>query len=275
VPVRVTVVADGYLAGQETALISGLNGGPPVPAFVPPRPAQRGAHRRPTLVLNVETLAHIALIARYGADWFRTAGTPSAPGTALITVSGAVGRPGVREIPLGTTLGEVLSRSGPAEPGQAVLTGGYFGAWLPLPAARAVPVSADGLQAAGASLGPGVLAVLPAAACGLAETARITGFLSRQSAGQCGPCRNGMPALAEAMEQVAFGQPDGDVIGWIRKLTFLITGRGACHLPDGAAGLVTSALSVFGTDLQAHARSGPCALSGRPAILPVPAWGAA
>jgi NADH:ubiquinone oxidoreductase subunit F (NADH-binding) len=273
VPVQVTGVADGYLAGQENALISALNGGAPVPTFVPPRPAERGAHKRPTLVLNVETLAHIALIARYGASWFRSAGTATAPGTALVTVSGAVSRPGVREIPLGTSLGEVLDRSGLAGPAPAVLTGGYFGTWLPLPGAARVPVSDDGLRAAGATLGAGVLAALPDTACGLAETARITSFLARQSAGQCGPCRNGMPALAEAMNWVAFGQPGDDVFGWIRQLTFLITGRGACHLPDGTAALVTSALAVFGTDVRAHAQSGPCARASQPAVLPIPAWG--
>ena len=271
--VQITGVADGYLAGQETALISALNGGDPVPTFVPPRPADKGAHRRPTLVLNVETLAHIALIARYGAQWFRAAGTATAPGTALVTVTGAVSRPGVREIPLGTPLREVLARCGPGEPAQAVLTGGYFGTWLPVPAALGVPVSDDGLRAAGAALGPGVLAVLPESACGLAETARITGYLAGQAAGQCGPCRNGMPAIAEAMNWVAFGQPGADVIGWIRQLTGLVTGRGACHLPDGAAALVTSALSVFAADLRAHAASGPCAGASKPAVMPIPAGG--
>ena len=272
VPVQVTGVADGYLAGQENALISALNGAPPVPTYVPPRPAERGAHRRPTLVLNVETLAHIALIARYGASWFRSAGARAAPGTALVTVTGAVSRPGVREIPLGTSLGDVLTRCGLQEPASAVLTGGYFGTWLAWPAAMAVPVSADGMRAAGGSLGPGVLAALPATACGLAETARITAFLSGQSAGQCGPCRNGMPALAEAMNWVAFGQPGDDVISWIGQLGFLLTGRGACHLPDGTAALVTSALSVFGQDLTEHAQSGPCARASGPPVLPVPGW---
>ena len=261
---------DGYVAGQETALISVLNGGRPTPTLIPPRPAVKGVGRQPTLVLNVETLAHVALIARYGAAWFRSVGTAASPGSTLITVSGAVRRPGVREIPLGTPLGEILHRSGLDSPAQAVLTGGYFGSWLPLPATLTVPVSAPGLRAAGASFGAGVLAVLPDTACGLAETARVTGFLASQIAGQCGPCRNGMPALAEAMNWVAFGQPDADVIGWARQLTDLITGRGACHLPDGAAALVTSALTVFSADLHAHAQAGPCERTRRPAILPIP-----
>jgi NADH:ubiquinone oxidoreductase subunit F (NADH-binding) len=269
-PIEVVVGLDAYLAGQETALISVLNGGRPAPAFVPPRPAERGVRKQPTLVLNVETLAHVALIARYGAAWFRSVGPAASPGSALVTVTGAVGRPGVREIPLGAPLGEVLRRSGLSSPAQAVLAGGYFGTWLPLPGAVGVPVSAPGLRAAGASLGAGVLVVLPDTACGLAETARVTGFLASQIAAQCGPCRNGMPALAEAMNWIAFGQPDADIIGWARQLTELVTGRGACHLPDGAAGLVVSGLGVFSADLLAHAQAGPCQRARRPAILPIP-----
>jgi NADH:ubiquinone oxidoreductase subunit F (NADH-binding) len=273
VPIEVISGPDGYLAGQETALISVLNGGLPLPTFVPPRPSDKGVRRQPTLVLNVETLAQVALIARYGAAWFRSVGPDASPGSALVTVSGAVDRPGVREIPLGTPLGEVLRRSGLNSPAQAVLTGGYFGTWLPLPAALSALVSGPGLRIAGGSLGAGVLAVLPDTACGLAETARVTGFLASQIADQCGPCRNGMPALAEAMNWIAFGQPDADIIGWARQLTDLVTGRGACHLPDGAAGLVTSALEVFSADLGGHAQAGPCDRARRPAILPIPARG--
>jgi NADH:ubiquinone oxidoreductase subunit F (NADH-binding) len=270
-PIEVISRPEGYLAGQETALVSVLNGGLPLPTFVPPRPSDKGVRRQPTLVLNVETLAQVALIARYGAAWFRSIGPEASPGSALVTVTGAVDRPGVREIPLGTPLGEVLRRSGLNSPAQAVLTGGYFGTWLPLPAALDVPVSVPGLRAAGGSLGAGVLAVLPETACGLAETARVTGFLASQIADQCGPCRNGMPALAEAMNWIAFGHPDADIIRWVHQLTELVAGRGACHLPDGAAGLVTTSLEVFAADLRAHAQAGPCERARRPAILPIPA----
>jgi NADH:ubiquinone oxidoreductase subunit F (NADH-binding) len=270
VPVEIVSHPDGYLAGQETALISTLNGGPARPSFVPPRPTDKGVRRRPTLVLNVETLGHIALIARFGGTWFRSAGTRAAPGTALLTITGAVSRPAVREIPLGTPLGEVLQRSGLRPAAQAVLTGGYFGTWLPLPDALGVPVSEPDLRAAGAALGAGVLAVLSESACGLAETARVTGYLAMQIAGQCGPCTNGMPALAEAMHWIAFGHPDADVAGWARQITTLIAGRGACHLPNGAATLVRSALTVFAADLHAHVRAGPCQRATRPAVLPIP-----
>jgi NADH:ubiquinone oxidoreductase subunit F (NADH-binding) len=271
VPLQVISVPAGYVTSQETALIGLLNGTGARPAFVPPRPAERGVGRHPTLVLNVETLANIALIARRGADWFRQAGTASAPGTILVTMGGAVGRPGVYEIPLGTTIGELLDRAGgPAEPAQAVLAGGYFGGWLPLPAALDIPLTHQALRAAGADLGPGVLVVIPQASCPLAETARVTTYLAGQSARQCGPCSNGLPALAEALSYVAFGQPDDDVLRWTRELLALVAGRGACHLPDGTAGLVASALSVFAADLRRHAEHGPCGRAARLPVLPLP-----
>jgi len=271
--VRVTPVPGGYLASQETALVSWLSGGPQKPSFVPPRPAEAGVRGRPTLVQNAETLAHLALIARYGAAWFRSVGVPPEAGSALVTVSGAVPHPGVLETPLGTPLGTVLAQAGlapvagaagrPGPPGQArhpgaVLAGGYLGGWLGWPDAAAVPVSAAGLRRAGAALGPGTLAVLPAVACGLAQTARILAYLSSHRAGQCGPCTHGLPALAEAFGQIAFARPHPRTIETVGQLTRLLPGRGACHLPDGGAGLAASALRVFAADLRWHAGHGPC-----------------
>jgi len=271
VPIQVVTVSGGYVSSQETALVSFLNGNPPLPAFIPPLPSDKGVHRRPTLVQNVETLAHLALIARYGASWFRELGTAQAAGSLLVTVSGAIATPGVYEVSLGTPIGDLVQRAGgPAEPVQAILAGGYFGGWLPYPAAQRLALSDHELRPAGAALGPGVLVLLPASACGLAETCRVTSYLASQSAGQCGPCRNGLPALAEAVRQVAFGRPGDDLLRWTRQLADLVTGRGACRLPDGTAALVASGLRVFADDLRQHAEHGPCARAGRAPVLPAP-----
>ena len=272
VPIQVAAVPAGYVASQETALISFLNGARAQPAFVPPRPSERGVHRHPTLVLNVETLANIALIARYGPGWFRGVGTTAEPGSVLVTVGGAVAAPGVYEAALGTPIGTLLDQAGgPAEPPQAVLAGGYFGGWLPLPQAGSVPLSQRSLREAGAALGPGVLVVLPAGSCPLAETARVIRYLAGQSAGQCGPCTNGLPALAEALSQVAFARPGPEVLRWTTELLALVRGRGACHLPDGTAGLVASTLRAFDADLRQHAEHGPCGRAARRPVLPLPA----
>jgi NADH:ubiquinone oxidoreductase subunit F (NADH-binding) len=275
VPVTVTVVPGRYVASEASALVHHLNGGPAVPLFTPPRPSERGVAGRPTLVSNVETLANVALISRYGARWFRSLGAPATPGSALVTLSGAVPRPGVWEIALGTPLRDVLALSGAGADGiQAVLTGGYYGTWLAGPAALDAPASAAGLSSAGGSFGAGIMLVLPPGGCGLAETARVARYLAGQSAGQCGPCMYGLPEIATALELVAFGGTSGRLgaraLRDLHQLPGLVAGRGACHLPDGVARLAASALRVFSGDVRRHER-GPCAgARGRP-VFPVPA----
>jgi len=112
--------------------------------------------------------------------------------------------------------------------------------------------------------------VLPQSSCPLAEMARVISYLASQSAGQCGPCRNGLPALADALGHIAFGQPGPDLLRWTGQLPALVSGRGACHLPDGAAALVASALTAFDADIRQHASHGPCGRAARPPVLPLP-----
>ncbi|HEV2244023.1 MAG TPA: NADH-ubiquinone oxidoreductase-F iron-sulfur binding region domain-containing protein, partial [Streptosporangiaceae bacterium] len=189
----------------------------------------------------------------------------------LVTVGGAVRRPGVYEIALGMPAGDLLRQAGgPSEPPQAVLAGGYFGGWLPYEQALGVPVSDPALRAAGATLGPGVLVLLPESACGLAETARVAAYLASQSAGQCGPCHNGLPALARALGQLAFGRPDARALGWAEQLLGLVARRGACHLPDGTAAFVASSLRTFEPELRLHGALGPCPRVRRRPVLPAP-----
>ena len=131
VSVRLVVVPDGFVSGEETALIQFLNGGPAKPTVIPPRPFERGVGGSPTLVQNVETLAHLALIARFGPAWFRELGTATEPGTTLVTISGAVVRPGIHEVARGARLRELLAEAGGArEDISAYLIGGYFGTFF-------------------------------------------------------------------------------------------------------------------------------------------------
>jgi NADH:ubiquinone oxidoreductase subunit F (NADH-binding) len=269
--VTIVAVPARYVSSEETSLVNAVEGGPALPRFTPPRPFERGVGGRPTLVNNVETLAHLALICRRGPEWFRAAGTADAPGTTLVTIAGAVAAPAVHEIPFGVTVSDLIALAGgPTEPLQALLVGGYFGSWLPYAQAPRTPVSASGLTAAGAALGAGVFVAFPQAACGLAETARVVRYLARHSAGQCGPCVNGLPALAVALEALAF-RGDDRVPAYLTRTMGYVTGRGACRLPDGATRLITSALTTFASDVRAHVRSGPCAAARRPPLLPTPA----
>jgi NADH:ubiquinone oxidoreductase subunit F (NADH-binding) len=268
VPVEVRRVPARYVASEETALVNWLNGGPATPTFTPPRPFERGVDGRPTLVCNAETYAHIALITRYGPEWFRVCGTPDAPGTALFTVSGAVLRPGVVEAPLGTSVADLLRMAGgPAEPLQAVLTGGYGGTWLPLRQVH-TPTTPSALAAAEAALGPGIIVALASRACGLAESARILRWLADETAGQCGPCVFGLPAIAEDFAAIAACRAGAPVYRRLRRRLSVIPGRGACRHPDGAVRLAASALRVFGPHLNAHERPDGCLAARRPYVLP-------
>jgi NADH:ubiquinone oxidoreductase subunit F (NADH-binding) len=266
---RLVSVPDRFVSGEETALVNYLNGGPATPTFTPPRPFERGIGGAPTLVQNVETLAHLALLARFGAGWFRAVGTPAEPGSALVTLGGAVSRPGVYEIPLGLPLDELLaSAGGTSAPVGAFLIGGYFGAWVAADAAGSLRLADRDLRTVGAALGARAIFALPARACGIIETARIARCLAQESAGQCGPCVHGLDAIATALEQLARGEngrpaPDGRLERWLEQ----VDGRGACRHPDGAVRLVKSALRVFAGERKRHA-NGSCSGTGRP-LLPV------
>lgn len=274
VPINLIRLDARYVASEQTAIVAYINGGPGLPTFSTQRTHERGVGSKPTAVNNVETLAHIALIARYGDAWFRETGTPSSPGTTLVTVSGAVASPGVYEVELGTPIGDVLMLAGgPVERPQAILTGGYFGTWLPPQVAWPTPLSHQGLRAAGGAMGAGVLVVLGDSSCGLAETARVVRYLADETAGQCGPCMFGLPALADAIAELSYHGGRGGSADRIASLIPLIEGRGACRHPDGATKLAASALTALGHDVHRHDRQGPCYGVGRPPILPIPGEG--
>jgi NADH:ubiquinone oxidoreductase subunit F (NADH-binding) len=267
VRLEVRTAAGGFVAGQASAVVRWVERGVAAPTATPPRLARRGLRGAPTLVQNVETLAHLALIARYGAAWFRSAGTPAEPGTMLVTVLGAVREPGVLEVGTGTPVGQLLELAGGASaPPQALLLGGYFGAWVTAAGTPGLPFSSAGLADLGAGPGAGLVAALPAGVCGLAETARVVRYLAGESAGQCGPCRFGLPAIAEQAEQLADRRSADPWL--LRRWLGQVDGRGGCAHPDGAVRLVRSALRTFGAELEQHA-AGRC--SGGPAgLLPVP-----
>ncbi|MFE0462359.1 NADH-ubiquinone oxidoreductase-F iron-sulfur binding region domain-containing protein [Kitasatospora sp. NPDC058965] len=271
VPVQLHQLPHHYVSSEESALVSWLNGGDARPTSTPPRPFERGVGRRPTLIDNVETLAQLALIARYGPAWYREAGAPDAPGTTLVTLSGAIRRPGVYEAPSGTRLGDLLGLGGgPAARLSAVLVGGFFGSWLPVNAALGTRFAKADLAELGAGPGAGVLIALPAHACGLAETAAILAFLARNGAQQCGPCRFGLPAVAEDFAELTAGRFTPASLHRLQGRVELLPGRGACRHPDGAARLAATALRTFTADVERHLSLGPCPYAYRPRIIEVP-----
>jgi NADH:ubiquinone oxidoreductase subunit F (NADH-binding) len=257
--VHVELVAGGFVAGEARALVRALAGGPPLPPGRHQHLTERGV-----LVSNVETFAQTAVLLRLGSRRFAETGTAQEPGTTLLTIGGAVDRPGVVEVPLGTPLGIVLTAAQAVSP-QAIVVGGYHGSWIaPIPDIR---LSREGLAAAGATLGAGVLYVIDEYTCALGELARVAGWLADQSAQQCGPCRFGLPALAADVAALYHG--DGSGVGRAFGHAHAVDGRGACKHPDGAARFVTSGLHLLRDEAEAHVRGG----CGRPVMGRLPIGG--
>ena len=248
-----------YVAGEESALIHWLNDNESLPQYRPTRPHILRIGHGPALVNNAETCAHVALIGRFGADWFRRLGTADSPGSTLVSLSGAVEHPAVLEVALGTTLRSILLAGGADPDPQALLTGGYGGAWLSATHLDE-PYTNQALAPFGGTVGAGILVVVPKIACGLVETQRIVKWMANESARQCGPCAFGLPALAEDLAALTHGSRDAQ--GVFKRLVErcgVIEGRGACRHPDGVVRLVKSALDVFSADIERHMRGAPCA----------------
>ncbi|UZJ26459.1 NADH-quinone oxidoreductase subunit F [Rhodococcus antarcticus] len=256
--VTLTEAPDTFISGEESAVVRALAGGPAVPHDRTTRITRRGLGGAPTLVQNVETLAHLALAARHGAAWFRTVGPTDDPGTRLVTLSGDVAHPGVLEVASGTNLAALLRDAG-TDPTtvRAVLVGGYHGAWVPGPELSRTELSVASLHRFGATPGAGVVHVLGVHRCGLTAAAEIATWLGEQSARQCGPCVNGLPTMAATLTRLARRSPDPELPREITRLAALVTGRGSCRHPDGTARMVASTLRAFGHDVSLH-RQGRC-----------------
>jgi NADH:ubiquinone oxidoreductase subunit F (NADH-binding) len=259
--VAVDVVASPtpFIGGQSAAVLELLDGRENLPVTTWAPTAVSGLRGRPTLLSNAETFAQVGALLALGPVGYAGLGTPDEPGTSLLTVAGDGPHGAVVEVPHGVELGRVLEFCG-YDPASAVLLGGYHGTWLAPGQAVGVPVSRRALAARGLSLGAGVVLPLDARTCPVAVTAGVTAYLAGMSAGRCGPCRNGLPALAEAVGALADGA-GRDATDRAAELAVLVSGRGACAHPDGTARLVASLLAAFPAEIQAH-ETGWCCTAG-------------
>ena len=261
-------IPDRYIASEATSLVRFLNTGDARPAGKLTPIWESGVGGRPTLVDNAETLAHLALLARFGPQWFAGVGTAAEPGTCLVTIGGAVSRPGVVEVPNGAPLREVLACAGASPIGWALL-GGVSGRWIDFAAYADIGYSTAALAAAGLARGVGSIVVLPPGGCILTETARILAFQAHAGARQCGPCMFGLPAIAADMADLGAG--DRAALNRLQRRLPVINGRGGCGHPDGAVTLAASALTAMTVQqpghLAQHLNTGGC--HAPPPVVPL------
>lgn len=268
---RTVIAPRAYVAGEASAAVNFINGHAAIPTSKPPRMHERGVSGRPTLVQNVETLAHVAGISRNGIGWFRASGLADYPGTLFVTLNGAVRQRGVCEVSVGLPLADLLEHFGDGTPQgvQAILPGGFFAGWLPEMALwQGAALEPASLQAFGSDLGSAAVTVIPESVCGLWQAARLLRFFADESARQCGPCTFGTAAMAEALERIARGEPRADDLDRLhRSAGRLLAGRGACGHLDGAVTAVRTTLDVFADEIERHLSFGGC---GRPrrSVLP-------
>lgn len=248
---RVVQVAPTYVAGEESAVVRAIGGGPALPTEKPPRPFEQGVAGRPTLINNVETLANLPVIQRLGAAGYRAVGTGSTPGTFLLTLTGCAAT-GLYEVPFGTTLRQVLDWLG-EDTSQILgfLTGGYFAGVLGAYALD-LPLDYDAMANAGTGLGCGAIAVLGDDMCPVAVSAGVMAYFARENAGQCGSCFNGTAAMSAVLDALSHHQAEPSDVERLRKWSGFLRGRGACGTLDGATNIAGRLLREFPDLVQAH-----------------------
>jgi len=253
--VAVRVVDPGYVAGEETAAVRALNGGPVKPTDKPPRPFEEGVAGRPTLVSNVETLAGLPYIQQHGAAAFRSQGTTGSPGTLLVTITGTGRPPGLYEVPHGLAVTELIALHGiSANAVQGALMGGYFAGLLNRDV-LGLTLDHETIRAAGSGLGCGAISVITDD-CPVAVAASVLAYFDRENAGQCGSCFNGTAAMAAVAGALRDGVATDEDLARLRRWSVVLRGRGACATLDAATNIAASLLDKFPGPVQSHLDNG-------------------
>jgi NADH-quinone oxidoreductase subunit F len=257
--------AGAYICGEETALLSSLEGYRGQPRLRPPFPAVEGLFASPTVINNVETLMNVPHIVNNGAEWFRQWGTEKSPGTKMFTVSGKVERPGNYEVPMGTTLRTLLE-----EHAGGMLGGKRLKAWTPggssTPFLTAdhldVGLDFESIAEAGSLLGTGALIVLDESDCMVEAARRLVQFYAHESCGKCTPCREGTWWATRVLGRIEAGYGNDADLPLMGEMGQNILFRAFCALADGAVSPISSTLQFFMDEYEAHVREGRCPVTG-------------
>lgn len=257
--IRVRIGAGAFVCGEETALMASIMGRRGQPVIRPPYPARKGLWGNATLINNVETFGSIAAIISGGAERFRTLGTPGSSGTKVFSISGDVARVGVVEVPLGTTVRELLTLAGGVTGGnfKAAQTGGASGGCIPA-AHIDLPIDYESLRGIGTIMGSGGVVVLNDQRC-MVDIARFfMQFCCDESCGKCTPCRAGTQQALHILDRICTGQGDEADLVQLEELCRLMQETSLCGLGQAAPNLVLSTLRWYRDEYLAHIREGIC-----------------
>lgn len=254
--------AGRYICGEETALLNALEGKRPIPRAKPPFPQLSGLWGMPTVVNNVETLCNVPHIVNHGAAWYKGLSRGKDGGTKIYGASGRVKRPGAWELPMGTTVREILEEhAGGMRDGFrlcGLLPGGASTDFL-TEAHLDVPMDFDSVQAAGSRLGTGTMIILDDRTCPVGMVRNLEHFFAQESCGWCTPCRDGLPWVERILEDIEQGRGTWEDLDLLAMHTeFLGPGKTFCAHAPGAMEPLQSALKYFREDFERHIREGRC-----------------
>ncbi|AFZ68771.1 NADH-quinone oxidoreductase subunit NuoF [Deinococcus peraridilitoris] len=252
--------AGAYICGEETALMNSLEGLRANPRLKPPFPAAAGVYGLPTTINNVETFCAAAQIVRYGWEWHANMGTEKSKGNKLFQLSGPVARPGVYELPLGTTFRELIYDwgGGPLEDIKAIIPGGSSCPMMPYTdAILDTPMDYESVAAQGSMLGTGGVTLVPKADCIVNATWNLVRFYAHESCGKCTPCREGISGWMTRMyEKLVRGGGEPRDVDLILDMSDNIAGKSFCALADACLGPVVSSVKLFREEYDALASTG-------------------
>jgi NADH-quinone oxidoreductase subunit F len=253
--------AGAYICGEETALLTSLEGERGNPRLKPPFPATEGLYRKPTVINNVETLANLPLIVERGPEWYTSMGTEKSPGVKLFALSGHVKRPGIYELPLGTPLRTLIEECGggtlDGRPIKAVIPGGSSSPMLPADKVD-TPLDYESIAGAGSMLGSGAVIVIGQGTCMVSVARRLVEFYAHEDCGQCIPGREGIAWMARILERIEAGHGREEDVDLLLDICNGLGGRSLCPLGDAAVGPVRSSIQHFRDDYLAHIHTGRC-----------------
>ena len=261
--------AGAYVCGEETALIESMEGKRGEPRQKPPYPGTSGLWGKPTVVNNVETIANIPPIILHGAEWYRSFGTSTSPGTKVFTLTGNVNNKGLIEVPMGITLREVIYGVGGGIPGgrsfKLAQTGGTAGGCV-AEAHLDVPMDYESMQSAGSALGSGALLIIDDSHCIVDVACSLLHFFAHESCGQCTPCREGTARLVQIFNKLREFRASQADLDLAMELARVMQGSSLCALGQSVIVPLGTIMEHFHGEIQAHLHgscpAGKCSLSG-------------